>query len=481
MALSRAAAARALGAEPPGHLAAAVGGARAGSIADTPALRVLAVHTGPVLCLDLDAVDERYLLAVDTKARVALYDLAQPTAPSTTPTKPLASYSGPPPPSSSTTGSASAAASVAGHGGAVSSVQWYPVDTGLFVTGGFDSRVVAWDANSFQPAFSWPLDGSVYSLAASPVAGHHALVAAATADPRVRLIDLSTCGYSHTLVGHTDAVLTVAWCPAHEFLLASGSRDGTVRLWDVRRSGGSACLTQLDVHRERRLPAAPLPGQGQQPRTAAALAAAAAAAAVAGREASTSTGGSASASAVTQFTSHGGGRAHIGGVNALAWSPPSHPSPPLLVSSGADSSAQRWEVDLTVGGGAVPSASGADLLTGDPLVASAFHSRVTYPGVKNSFRHALHPLLTQLDGRGGRKPLLLFVPCSDGTIVAYDAASGDVEGVLRGHQAVGGGVNALAFRRASQQLISAGDDGMIGLWSSELLAAGRAPLSPRED
>lgn len=33
---------------------------------------------------------------------------------------------------------------------------------------------------------------------------------------------------------------------SHEFLLASGSRDGTVRLWDVRRSGASAQLAVAD-------------------------------------------------------------------------------------------------------------------------------------------------------------------------------------------------------------------------------------------
>jgi DNA excision repair protein ERCC-8 len=29
-----------------------------------------------------------------------------------------------------------------------------------------------------------------------------------------------------------------------------GSRDATVRLWDVRRSGGAACLMTLDQHRD---------------------------------------------------------------------------------------------------------------------------------------------------------------------------------------------------------------------------------------
>ena len=32
----------------------------------------------------------------------------------------------------------------------MSSVCWYAVDSGLFFSGGFDSRVLAWDANRFE-------------------------------------------------------------------------------------------------------------------------------------------------------------------------------------------------------------------------------------------------------------------------------------------------------------------------------------------
>lgn len=35
-----------------------------------------------------------------------------------------------------------------GHKYAVSSVSWYPVDTGLFVTGSYDHYVKVWDTNS---------------------------------------------------------------------------------------------------------------------------------------------------------------------------------------------------------------------------------------------------------------------------------------------------------------------------------------------
>lgn len=37
-----------------------------------------------------------------------------------------------------------------GHKYAVSSAIWYPIDTGLFITGSFDHFVNVWDTNSTQ-------------------------------------------------------------------------------------------------------------------------------------------------------------------------------------------------------------------------------------------------------------------------------------------------------------------------------------------
>lgn len=52
--------------------------------------------------------------------------------------------------------------------------------------------------------------------------------------------------YNDRLPGHRDEVWSVVWSPIDEYLLASGSLDGSVRLWDIRRAGASACLHSFD-------------------------------------------------------------------------------------------------------------------------------------------------------------------------------------------------------------------------------------------
>src|SRR5204863_134405 len=72
----------------------------------------------------------------------------------------------------------------------------------------------------------------VSSVAFSP---DGAVVASGSRDNTVRLWEVRTGREVRTLAGHSDAVLSVAFSP-DETLLASGSEDNTVRLWD-RHSG----------------------------------------------------------------------------------------------------------------------------------------------------------------------------------------------------------------------------------------------------
>ena len=65
------------------------------------------------------------------------------------------------------------------------------------------------------------------------------------------LCDLQTGSRSQMLRGHKEAVSAAAWRPGADFHLVTGGVDGTLRLWDVRRTRNClALLSQVSPRRE---------------------------------------------------------------------------------------------------------------------------------------------------------------------------------------------------------------------------------------
>jgi WD40 repeat protein len=302
-----------------------------------------------------------------------------------------------------------------------------------------DGTVKCWDTNAASVATEFAFARSrVYAVAVSPCgpgAGAHALVAVGTESRNVSLCCLRTGGAAHLLMGHSASVWAAAWSPSDAFCLATGSRDGTVRVWDVRRAGGRACVATLDMRRTGR-DDAPLPRP----------------------------------------------RSHDGPVTALRWSPTGR----FLLSHGADSRLRLWNRagfclepahyqgtanrQQKGSGLAVAAPAGARGAAGDAVVFCPDGSDV------RAFR-----LLSPEGGSGGAA----FSAC-DGALSLSDAAvsasaarrrGGDLDGIgrarqrsvvdgpvtLRGHFAA---ANALAWRGSCQQLFSGGDDGMLLAWSA---------------
>ncbi len=71
--------------------------------------------------------------------------------------------------------------------------------------------------------------GYVHSVAFSSDGG---LLASGSADRTIKLWEVATGREVRTLTGHTDTVLSVAFSPDGR-LLASGSYDKTIKLWDI--------------------------------------------------------------------------------------------------------------------------------------------------------------------------------------------------------------------------------------------------------
>lgn len=66
------------------------------------------------------------------------------------------------------------------------------------------------------------------------------------AHPDIRLCDLTSGTFTHTLKGNRDMVLDVQWSPNNEYQLISGCKDGTLKLFDIRQSGLNSCIVSFD-------------------------------------------------------------------------------------------------------------------------------------------------------------------------------------------------------------------------------------------
>ncbi|KTF98444.1 hypothetical protein cypCar_00002104, partial [Cyprinus carpio] len=72
----------------------------------------------------------------------------------------------------------------------IETVQWYPHDTGLFVSSSFDKTMKVWDTETLKPAEEFQFDALLFSV-----------LAVGTKDPKVQLCDLKSGWRIHILQG----------------------------------------------------------------------------------------------------------------------------------------------------------------------------------------------------------------------------------------------------------------------------------------
>ncbi|KAG0645034.1 DNA excision repair ckn1 [Hyphodiscus hymeniophilus] len=130
------------------------------------------------------------------------------------------------------------------HKFGITQLNFYPFDSAAFLSSSYDHHLKLYATETLSLSADFDLNSIIYTHALSPIASH-LLVACATQHPAVRLVDLRSGSNTHSLAGHHGALLSLAWSPMVEYILASGGIDGTVRLWDIRKSSSS--LGVLDV------------------------------------------------------------------------------------------------------------------------------------------------------------------------------------------------------------------------------------------
>ena len=293
------------------------------------------------------------------------------------------------------------------HKFGITHISFYPFDCFAFLSSSYDHTLKIYATETVAISASFDLNSVVYSHALSPIADH-LLVACATQHPAIRLVDLRSGASAHALAGHQGAVLSVAWSPRDEHILASGGADGTVRLWDIRRSAGSLGLLDLEdstgIMGEN--------GFGKNARA---------------RER---------------------GKAHIGACNGVVWTDDGD----HLVSAGHDERVRVW--DVATGANTLshfgPVIKNTHLSTLLPLIVP---SNMISPGKKVMF----YP---------NEKEILMF-DLFEGALLKRLRPPGVAVAQARGSSGqrnIRNRITALAWRGGDIQMYSAHSDGLIRAW-----------------
>ncbi|OTB00675.1 hypothetical protein M426DRAFT_65463 [Hypoxylon sp. CI-4A] len=192
-----------------------------GSIAPSPTSTLWA-HQAGANALALERFDGRILVSGGLDGSIKLWDLEQCGNPSTAHTyTPLAKT-----PRSSQA-----------HKFGITHLSFYPFDSAAFLSTSYDQTLKVWDTEKASLSASFSLGYKIYTHAISPIASH-LLVACGTQHPSVRLVDLRSGSNVQSLAGDAGAVLATSWSPRHEHVLATGSVNGIVKIWDIRRASG---------------------------------------------------------------------------------------------------------------------------------------------------------------------------------------------------------------------------------------------------
>lgn len=197
---------------------------------DDPHERIPA-HISGVNALTIDKFEGRYLLSGGADSSIAVWDLEAQTAATEAGDTylPLTAVN----------------KTSEEHKLGITQIQFYPFDSLAFLTSSYDHTVKLYSSETLAPSASFNLDSVVYNISLSPIASH-LLVACATQHPNVRLVDLRSGATTHSLAGHSGAILSTAWSPVREHILVSGATDGSIRFWDVRRSVGELGVLDLE-------------------------------------------------------------------------------------------------------------------------------------------------------------------------------------------------------------------------------------------
>lgn len=127
-----------------------------------------------------------------------------------------------------------------GHGGVVEDVAWHPRHASLFGSVGDDKKLIIWDlrkpAEAAQQSETEAHSAEVNCISFNPF--NEFIVATGSADKTVALWDVRNLSRKlHLFESHQEEVFQVGWSPHHESILASSGADRRLMVWDLSRIG----------------------------------------------------------------------------------------------------------------------------------------------------------------------------------------------------------------------------------------------------
>eukprot|EP00730_Choanoeca_flexa_P018333 TRINITY_DN8907_c0_g1_i2.p1 TRINITY_DN8907_c0_g1~~TRINITY_DN8907_c0_g1_i2.p1 ORF type:complete len:676 (+),score=143.77 TRINITY_DN8907_c0_g1_i2:223-2250(+) len=125
------------------------------------------------------------------------------------------------------------AATLNKHEDYVKAVRYSPV-TKRFVSGGLDGKVVIWDISSMTEVTNTAIDTKVPSIYSIDINQEGTLIASGSSDKIVRLWDPRSRTKAGTMKGHSDVVKCMQMSQDGTRVL-TGSADCNLKLWDLRQ------------------------------------------------------------------------------------------------------------------------------------------------------------------------------------------------------------------------------------------------------
>ncbi|KAG6966529.1 hypothetical protein JG687_00004795, partial [Phytophthora cactorum] len=127
-----------------------------------------------------------------------------------------------------------------GHSDVIEDVAWHWHHPKIIGSVGDDKKLLIWDmrSESYDKPAATVLAHSaeVNCLAFSP--SNEYLVATGSSDKQIKLWDLRNLKTKlHSLEGHTDEIYQIQWSPHHDGVLGSCSADRRVLIWDLTKIG----------------------------------------------------------------------------------------------------------------------------------------------------------------------------------------------------------------------------------------------------